>query len=389
LALTTITVTGTYDNEGATAASGTVTFTLSAPLVDTAAHVTYEPIPYTATLSAGAFSINLPATNDSTTSPTGLVYNVVESITGVVGTYTWSAPLPHTTSPLTIDAWRATATNLTLVPPATSAVTLPAGTTYTSQQGLAGSVVALDSSGLIPTSDLGTGVASSAVFLRGDRTWSAATGGTGTVTSVGAGTGVTIGGTSAAPTVSVNYGTSAGTAIQGNQTLGGDVTGTIGSTALAPVGPGATGPIGSTTVTPVITIDAKGRVTALTSATIATSVKEIDVAIPGVLVVVNGTARWYNTTGATITISKVSISVGTAPTGASIIADVFNGANSLWAVANTNRPTIAASAYQGQTTTFDNGTYYQVASGGYLTIGVKQIGSTVAGSDLLMQIRYS
>jgi hypothetical protein len=38
---------------------------------------------------------------------------------------------------------------------------------------------------------------------------------------------------------------------------------------LSTAGPGATGPIGSATVTPVVTIDAKGRVTGLTSATIA------------------------------------------------------------------------------------------------------------------------
>lgn len=47
--------------------------------------------------------------------------------------------------------------------------------------------------------------------------------------------------------------------------------GGIDTTQLANAGPGATGPIGSTTDAPVITIDAKGRVTALTSATIAGS----------------------------------------------------------------------------------------------------------------------
>ena len=52
--------------------------------------------------------------------------------------------------------------------------------------------------------------------------------------------------------------------------LTGDVTTAGGAlaTTLANAGPGATGPIGSATVAPVITIDAKGRVTALTSATI-------------------------------------------------------------------------------------------------------------------------
>ena len=47
------------------------------------------------------------------------------------------------------------------------------------------------------------------------------------------------------------------------------VTGLLANANLDAVGPGATGPIGSTTVTPVITINAQGRVTGLTSATIA------------------------------------------------------------------------------------------------------------------------
>jgi len=48
----------------------------------------------------------------------------------------------------------------------------------------------------------------------------------------------------------------------------GDLTGTYPGPTLAAAGPGATGPLGSATVTPAVTIDAKGRVTALTSSTI-------------------------------------------------------------------------------------------------------------------------
>ena len=56
--------------------------------------------------------------------------------------------------------------------------------------------------------------------------------------------------------------------------LTGDITTVEGAlaTTLVNTGPGATGPIGSATVAPVITIDAKGRVTALTSATITAGV---------------------------------------------------------------------------------------------------------------------
>lgn len=50
----------------------------------------------------------------------------------------------------------------------------------------------------------------------------------------------------------------------------GDATGTLpGALTLKNTGPGATGPSGSATVVPIVTIDAQGRVTALTTATIA------------------------------------------------------------------------------------------------------------------------
>ena len=49
---------------------------------------------------------------------------------------------------------------------------------------------------------------------------------------------------------------------------GGDLTGTYPNPTLAAFGGGAAGPIGGATVAPIITIDAKGRVSALSSATI-------------------------------------------------------------------------------------------------------------------------
>ena len=49
---------------------------------------------------------------------------------------------------------------------------------------------------------------------------------------------------------------------------GGDLTGSYPNPTLGTAGPGATGPIGSSSVAPVVTIDAKGRVTGLTSANI-------------------------------------------------------------------------------------------------------------------------
>lgn len=141
-------------------------------------------------------------------------------------------------------------------------------------------------------------------------------GGGGSVNSVTAGdTSITIGGTLADPTVAVaalgvtqakiaagavtdtevnpankdglaavyslrTLGTGAQQAVAGNDSrlsdsrtptgpAGGDLTGTYPSPTLAAAGGGAAGPIGSATVTPIVTVDAKGRVTALSSATIS------------------------------------------------------------------------------------------------------------------------
>jgi hypothetical protein len=82
--------------------------------------------------------------------------------------------------------------------------------------------------------------------------------------------------------------------IQGSATFpppsgpaGGDLTGTYPNPTLAAIG-SATGPLGSATVAPIVTIDAKGRVTALTSATITP-------AIGSVTGLAAGCATWLGT----------------------------------------------------------------------------------------------
>lgn len=105
---------------------------------------------------------------------------------------------------------------------------------------------------------------------------------------------IVIGGTATNPTV------------QRGALSGGDVTAAAGSNnlALAAFGPGATGPIGSASVTPVVTIDAKGRVSALTSATITPAA----IGAPSG----SGTSSGANTGDVTLTASGVTANANAA-----------------------------------------------------------------------------
>jgi hypothetical protein len=95
-----------------------------------------------------------------------------------------------------------------------------------------------------------------------------------------------------------------------------------------------------------------------------------------------GSHRLYNDTGATWTITAVRASVGTAPTGATLIVDVNKNGTTIFTT-QANRPTIAVSTNTIKRTNMNVTT---VADGEYLTVDVDQVGSTVAGSNLIVQI---
>jgi hypothetical protein len=96
-----------------------------------------------------------------------------------------------------------------------------------------------------------------------------------------------------------------------------------------------------------------------------------------------GTFRLYNDTGAMWTITGVRASVGTAPTGASLIIDINKNGTTIFTT-QANRPTIAAAANTSGNVT--NPDIAAVAAGEYLTVDIDQIGSTIAGADLTVQI---
>lgn len=81
MAFTLITVTGTYRLPTGAPASGSVSFTLTAPMRDASTNVTITPQEQIVALNAsGSISINLYANDDTTTQPDGVTYEVNERL---------------------------------------------------------------------------------------------------------------------------------------------------------------------------------------------------------------------------------------------------------------------------------------------------------------------
>jgi hypothetical protein len=101
------------------------------------------------------------------------------------------------------------------------------------------------------------------------------------------------------------------------------------------------------------------------------------------LTVAVGKSRLYNDTGATLTIKSVRASVGTAPTGSSIIVDININGTTIFSTQG-NRPTIAAGGFtSGKVTNMNTAT---ISDGSYFTVDLDAVGSTVAGADLTVQV---
>lgn len=104
----------------------------------------------------------------------------------------------------------------------------------------------------------------------------------------------------------------------------------------------------------------------------------------GALTVSAGVRRFRFPVKATIV--GVSAAINTAPVGAAVIADVnINGATAFTTQAN--RPTIADGANDSGAETTPDVT--AVAAGDYVTVDVDQVGSTTAGSDLTVVVRWA
>lgn len=102
----------------------------------------------------------------------------------------------------------------------------------------------------------------------------------------------------------------------------------------------------------------------------------------GALTVQTGTGRFSFPVGATIL--GVSATVGTAPSGSSLIVDVLKNGSTIFTT-TANRPTIASGTTSVGETVPD---VTSVNANDYLTVSITQVGSSTAGSDLTVQVRY-
>jgi hypothetical protein len=94
----------------------------------------------------------------------------------------------------------------------------------------------------------------------------------------------------------------------------------------------------------------------------------------------------FNHSGRIQTLVSVSVDLGTAPTGATFIVDVFKNGTTLFA-GGTGRPAVAIGAFTATATIpLVAGVAQTLADGDKLTATVTQIGSTVAGSDLVVTV---
>lgn len=197
-----------------------------------------------------------------------------------------------------------------------------------------------------------------------------------------AGTGLTGGGDLTADrTLTVSYGTAAGTAAQGNDSR---ITGAE-QAANKGVANGYAS-LNSSTLVPVAQLGSGTPSTATYLRGNGTWVNGPDLVLPfsvsGTLILLNNLQRLYVENS--YTIASIRASVGVAPTGSSIIVDILKNGTSIFATTTANRPTIAASSFTALAGTPDTPT---MVAGDYYTVSIVQIGSSNPGSDLTVSIR--
>lgn len=127
---------------------------------------------------------------------------------------------------------------------------------------------------------------------------------------------------------------------------------------------------------------ASGTATDDAAARIQASVPLATFSQAGALTTLTGTLR-FGISGTWVLLGALA-TVGTAPTGASLIVDILKNGTTVY-TSGTNRPTISASANMSASTIVAPAVT-ALASGDYLTANISQVGSTIAGSDLVIVV---
>ncbi|MFA5014022.1 MAG: hypothetical protein WC549_00580 [Actinomycetota bacterium] len=87
-----------------------------------------------------------------------------------------------------------------------------------------------------------------------------------------------------------------------------------------------------------------------------------------------------------LTIVKAYIYAKTAPTGQAAIIDINVNGTSIWSATQANRLQLADGSQTGSQTSFDT---TALADGDVITIDCDVVGSTIAGSDVTIQLKCS
>lgn len=197
--------------------------------------------------------------------------------------------------------------------------------------------------------------------------------------TISAGTGLTGGGDlSANRSLAANFGATAGTIAQGNDSR---ITGAEQTTNKGVAG-GYASLDGSTKV-PIAQVPTgtSGTTVALGDHTHTLTFSLTSFFKTGTLTVVAGTQRLP--IDGTYTIVGTRLMVGTAPTGAALLIDVNKNGTTIYSTQG-NRPTIAIGANTGGPGATPDVT--TLAAGDYLTVDIDQVGSSAAGSDLTVSV---
>jgi len=135
----------------------------------------------------------------------------------------------------------------------------------------------------------------------------------------------------------------------------------------------------------VVTARGPSGPTGPTGPTGATGDHTVRFARGGTLPLMVGSRRAYNDSGRTLVISSVRATVVIAPVGQSLIVDVNKNGTTIFTT-QANRPAIPSGELTNKSPAPDVTLW---PDGEYLTVDIDQIGSSVAGSDLLVEVTAS